>query len=51
MPPRCGDINIEPLMPPDMSDTFVANYVYNSIEEYSSYVLEKGECGKVGKSK
>ena len=51
MPPRCGDINIEPLMPPDMSDVFIADYVACTIEEYSSYVLEKGECGKVGESK
>eukprot|EP00729_Bicosta_minor_P024867 gene24867-33002_t len=43
VPPRCGDINIEPLMPPDMSDTFIADYVACTIEEYSSYVLEKGD--------
>ena len=48
VPPRCGDINIEPLMPPDMGDVFIADYVANALEDYSSYVLERGQCGKVG---
>lgn len=51
MPPRCGDINIEPLMPFDRGDIFIADYVVNTLMGYSSYVLERGQCGKVGKSK
>lgn len=51
MPPRCGDINIEPLMPFDLGDDFIADYVSSTLEDYSSYVLERGQCGKVGESK
>ena len=48
VPPRCGDINLEPLMPFDMSDIFIEDYAGVTIEAFSPYVLEKGECGMVG---
>ena len=48
VPPRCGDINIEPLFPADIDNSFIANYASVAIEEFSPFVLENGECGKVG---
>jgi hypothetical protein len=48
VPPRCGDINIEPLFPFDTDDRFIFDYAQCTIEEFSSYVLEEGECGKAG---
>ena len=48
VPPRCGDINIAPLFPYDIDDRFISNYAGVTIEEFSSFVLEHGECGKVG---
>ena len=47
VPPRCGDINIEPLFPYDLDDRFIFDYAQCTIEE-ATYVLEHGECGKVG---
>ena len=49
-PPRCGDINIEPLFPfgDAFDDRFIFDYAQCTIEDFSSYVLERGECGKVG---
>ena len=38
-------------MPPDLGDVFIADYVVNTLLDYSSYVLERGQCGKVGESK
>ena len=48
VPPRCGDINIEPLFPFDADNSFTYDYGQVTIEEFSSFVLEHGECGKVG---
>jgi hypothetical protein len=48
VPPRCGDINIEPLFPYDIPDVFIDRYAENTIALFSSFVLEFGECGKVG---
>ena len=50
VPPRCGDINIEPLFPfgDAFDDRFIFDYAQCTIEEFSSYVLERGECGKAG---
>ena len=48
VPSRCGDINLEPLMPFWLGDDYIRNYVAITIEEFSPYVLERGECGKVG---
>ena len=48
VPPRCGDVNIEPLLPFDVDNQFIANYAKNAIASFSSFVLERGECGKVG---
>jgi len=48
VPPRCGDINIEPLMPAAMDDQDIRDYAGCTIEEFSSFVLEWGECGQVG---
>merc|ERR1740117_2811410 len=45
-PARCGDINIEPLFPVGISDETIKRYASNSVEDYSAYVLELGECGK-----
>jgi len=48
VPPRCGDINIEPLFPYDIPDVFIFRYAQVTVEEFSSFALEHGECGKVG---
>jgi hypothetical protein len=48
VPPRCGDINIEPLFPYDVNNDFIIYYATRAIEDFSSFVLENGECGKVG---
>ena len=45
-PPRCGDINIEPLFPIGISNETIRRYASNTVEDYSPYVLELGECGK-----
>ena len=48
VPPRCGDINLEPLFPFWVCDEDIQDYASISIEEFEPYVLERGECGKVG---
>ena len=50
VPPRCGDIDLEPLFPFWMVDTDIQDYADITIEEFEPYVLERGECGKVGSS-
>ena len=48
VPPRCGDINLETLFPFWMSDDYIEDYASITIEEFEPYVLERGECGKLG---
>ena len=48
VPPRCGDINIALLFPYDIDNSFIFDYAENTIQQFSSFVLEQGECGKVG---
>jgi uncharacterized surface protein with fasciclin (FAS1) repeats len=46
VPARCGDIDVEPLMPPFVSDDLVQDYAAISVDYYSDAQLEKGGCGK-----
>jgi len=49
VPPRCGDINIEPLIPSGLDARFVFDYVQCTVEAYDPlYILERGECGQLG---